>query len=256
MATGTRCPPDTLPPAASPSAPTAENAESTENTELESVAWKPKADTQEDEQHERWLLSYADFITLLMVLFMMLYALQLVRNNDLASLTDKLQNEKPATSPVRPPVHPALQPSIQHTAILTRLQTLNRDGQIYVTERQRGVEIDLKSSLLFASGDAQVLPASRAALIKIAAVLRDYPDNDVMVEGHTDALNITTGKFASNWELSAARAAAVVRRLVDLGVSPARLVALGRANNVPAALGDTPEDMAKNRRVTIFVVVE
>ena len=87
-------------------------------------------------------------------------------------------------------------------------------------------------------------------------MLRDYPDNDVMVEGRTDSVHTATGKFAPNWELSAGRAAAVVRRLVDLGVSPARLVALGRADNVPASLGDTPKDMAKNRRVTIFVGVE
>ena len=74
-----------------------------------------------------------------------------------------------------------------------------------------------------------------------------------MVEGHTDQQNIATERFASNWELSSARAAAVVRLLIAQGVQPIRLVALGRADTVPAALGDTPEAMAKNRRVTIFI---
>ena len=211
--------------------------------------WKPKSEKQEDEQHERWLLSYADFITLLMVLFMMLYALQLARNNDLASLAEKLKSEKVVPTKL---IQSANQ-IVRRTELLTRLQSLTRDGQILITDRLRGVEIDLKSSLLFDSGDAQVLQAARTTLAKIASVLQNYPDKDVMVEGHTDHLAIATEKFASNWELSSARAAAVVRQLVEFGVQPSRLVALGRADNVPATIGDLPEDLAKNRRVTIFV---
>ncbi len=214
--------------------------------------WKPKVEKQDEEQHERWLLSYADFITLLMVLFMMLYALQLARNNDLASLTEKLKNEKPV--PVE--VNQTANQAVKRTEVLSRLQPLTSDGQIFVTERLKGVEIDLKSSLLFSSGDAQVLPASHAVLAKIAVVLRDYPDKDVMVEGHTDRVAIATEKFASNWELSSARAAAVVRQLVEFGIQPSRMVALGRADNVPATIGDSPEELAKNRRVTIFVGVD
>jgi chemotaxis protein MotB len=97
-----------------------------------------------------------------------------------------------------------------------------------------------------------LLPQALGVLGQVAAALREQ-SSDVLVEGHTDSVPISNAKFESNWELSSARAGSVVRFLVEQGVAPHRLAAVGRADNFPLVLGDDAASLAMNRRVTIIV---
>ena len=114
------------------------------------------------------------------------------------------------------------------------------------------IEIELSSSLLFPSGDA--LPNDQAFQLidKVAGILAPF-DNPVHVEGFTDNLPISTDKFPTNWELSAARAGSVVRMLAAQGVNPSRLAAVGYGEFQPVADNATAEGRARNRRVVLVV---
>lgn len=114
------------------------------------------------------------------------------------------------------------------------------------------MEIELNSSLLFPSGDA--IPTDRAFVIieKIAKILAPY-ENPVHIEGFTDNLPINTPQFPSNWELSTARAASIVRMLAMDGVSPGRLAAVGYGEFQPLADNATAEGRTRNRRVVLVV---
>ncbi|WP_298233655.1 OmpA family protein [uncultured Azohydromonas sp.] len=216
-------------------------------------SWTPKQlHADEESGSERWLISYADFITLLMVLFMMLYALQLVKNKDvpLANLRseEKTHAASPDTQPNQPP---ALDD--RSAGLEAQLKSLHDRGEIKLLKAARGMEIEINARLLFNSGDARLLPAALPVLKNILEALNKFPRNHILVEGHTDSQPISNSRFESNWELSSARAGAVVRYFVDHGIERHRLAAMGRADNVPAALGTTPEAMAVNRRVTVLV---
>jgi chemotaxis protein MotB len=97
------------------------------------------------------------------------------------------------------------------------------------------------------------LPDSEGVLDQVAAALKDYSTHNILVEGHTDSTPISTAKYESNWELSSARAGAVVRFFVDKGIEPHRLAAIGRSDNMPLLIGDDAAARAANRRVTILV---
>jgi chemotaxis protein MotB len=209
--------------------------------------WRPKEQHDEEESgSERWLVSYADFITLLMVMFMTLYALQLVKNKDVAMSDMRRQDKVEAPADQKPQDDKA-------QALMAGLKPLDEKGEVKLSRTAAGVEIELSAKLLFASGDARLLPTALPVLKSIAMALKDVPRNNILVEGHTDSQPISNGRFESNWELSSARAGVVVRYLVEHGIEPYRLASMGRADNVPAAIGNTPEAYAANRRVTILV---
>jgi chemotaxis protein MotB len=87
----------------------------------------------------------------------------------------------------------------------------------------------------------------------VATALKEHSAQQILVEGHTDSVPISTTKYESNWELSSARAGSLVRFLADRGIEPHRLAAIGRADNIPAVMGDDPLARAANRRVVIIV---
>jgi len=124
---------------------------------------------------------------------------------------------------------------------------------ITLTNTNLGLEIEIKSNVLFSSGVATLSQQAISPLKKIAAILSALP-NDVNVEGYTDNVPISTPSFPSNWELSAARAASVVRLFTQTGVEPARLKAIGFAELRPIADNATEQGRSKNRRVTIVVL--
>ncbi|MEX3824090.1 flagellar motor protein MotB, partial [Paraburkholderia sp. BR14262] len=130
---------------------------------------------------------------------------------------------------------------------------LRQRGEITIVPAARGVEIGINAKILFNAGDATLLPESLGVLGRIAEVLRAAPAGNILVEGHTDSTPISNAKFASNWELSSARAGAVVRYLVERGIEPHRLAAIGRADNFPLVAGNDPASRALNRRVTLIV---
>lgn len=124
---------------------------------------------------------------------------------------------------------------------------------VTVRRTRYAVEVEIKADVLFASGSATLSPTAVDVITRLADVFRDYP-NAVRVEGHTDNLPIKSAAFPSNWELSAARAASVVRVLATNGVNPTRLEVLGLAEYRPTVTNETPEGRNTNRRVMILIL--
>ncbi|WP_027777630.1 OmpA family protein [Paraburkholderia caledonica] len=204
------------------------------------------------EQSDRWLLSYADLITTLMVLFLALYVLQLAKNSELQIKTLQYHPVKEAVD-VQPPVTATDAKEAAKKQLLSLLEPLQGNRQITISHTPQGVEIAINAKVLFNSGDARLLPESFGVLDQIGKVLRERARNNVLVEGHTDSLPISTAKYESNWELSSARAGAVVRFFADKGIEAHRMAAIGRADNFPLVIGNDAAANAANRRVTILV---
>jgi len=209
-------------------------------------------DHGDDEGHDpggeshsgRWLISYADLITTLMVLFLALYAMQLAKNKE-----SEIRSE---TQPVSAAAL-ADKARVVDQTLIASLEALRQRGEITIVPQARGIEIGINAKILFNAGDATLLPESLGVLGRIADVLREAPAGNILVEGHTDSTPISNAKYASNWELSSARAGAVVRYLVERGIEPHRLAAIGRADNYPLVAGNDPASRALNRRVTLIV---
>ena len=230
---------------------------------------------QEDtENHERWLISYADFMTLLFAFFVVMYAISVVNVGKYKVLSDALGDafggRGAATTPaatvetfslpniVARKRAEAMRREKDRLTMLARdltatLGPLVKEGKVRVTQNSRGVSVEINASVLFAPGDATLTVASREALSAVAVLLKNDP-HAVQVEGHTDDVPIANPLFPSNWELSAVRASSVVRLFIDAGMAPARLTAVGHGANVPVAANDTPEGRARNRRVAVTII--
>src|SRR5690554_859046 len=206
--------------------------------------------------NERWLVSYADFITLMFAFFVVMYATSSINEGKYKVLADTLvgifnQSEK-AIRPI--PVGQERPRTRDYDASMEDDggPMPMEEGQLIVRGTESWVEIELKSSLLFPSGDA--IPHDQAFDIieKVARILAPF-DNPVQVEGFTDNLPISTPLYPTNWELSAARAATIVRMLNMDGVAAKRLAAVGYGEHHPVADNATPEGRAMNRRVVLVV---
>lgn len=125
--------------------------------------------------------------------------------------------------------------------------------QVTVSREGLWIEVDIRADVLFASGSAVLEPAARDATLQLATVLRELP-NELRIEGHTDDVPIATAVFPSNWELSAARAASVIRLLEERGVDPRRMAAIGFGEKRPIADNRTPAGRAANRRVVLVIL--
>lgn len=226
---------------------------------------------------DRWLVSYADFITLMFAFFVVMYATSSINEGKYKVLADTLvgifnQSEK-AIKPIpvgqeRPRTRdydasmqddggPMPMEDGDPLAQITRsieqaFAGLIAEGQLIVRGTESWVEIELKSSMLFPSGDA--IPNDHAFDIieKVARILAPF-ENPVQVEGFTDNQPISTPLYPTNWELSAARAASIVRMLNMDGVAPSRLAAVGYGEYHPVSDNLSPEGRAKNRRVVLVV---
>ena len=234
---------------------------------------------EEPENHERWLVSYADFMTLLFAFFVVMYAISSVNEGKYRVLSNSLTGAfgKTYTSLGKIPEAPSAQPvtfdpmsSIKVRSgeplrkerekmtgiardILVVLEPLVREGKVRVTQTSRGVTIEINASVLFAPGDATLNLESNQALKAIASVLAS-DNHAIQVEGHTDNLPIRNSIFPSNWELSAVRASSVVRLFAENGVSEQRLTAVGQGPKSPADSNDTVEGRARNRRVAVTIL--
>ncbi len=243
------------------------------------------------ENHERWIVSYADFVTLLFAFFVVMYSISSVNEGKYRVLSDSLEhafNDSPLRSlnPIQVgEVVRSLSPFkagdsssnnadfraneddtlagnrtetklIDMDALTERLQQalldLPEKNRVKVRQGTDWVEIEMKNSVLFASGAAELQPAALPILTNVAQILREF-DNSIQVEGHTDSNPIATGKYPSNWELSAARAASVVRQLEQLAITPDRLAASGYGEQRPIDDNALEEGRANNRRVVIIV---
>jgi chemotaxis protein MotB len=244
------------------------------------------------ESHERWLVSYADFITLLFAFFVVMFAStqsdkgkakavsesvkEALEHGQFSSTLStvlgrgKHENSKPPTNPERvkqsenlppqtAPPAPAVRPPPADLA--KSLVTLQRglDGELKANKiglklEGRGLVISLREATFFASGDDAVAPGSEAILAKIAAEIQGF-GNPVRLEGHTDAKPIHNSRFRSNWELSVARSIAMLELLRQkFGIATERLSVAGYAENAPVDSNDTEEGRARNRRVDLVIL--
>jgi chemotaxis protein MotB len=230
---------------------------------------------EDTENHERWLISYADFMTLLFAFFVVMYAISVVNVGKYKVLSDALGDafggrgaavvpntavEQPFTLPniVARKRLEAMRREKDRLTQLARdltatLGPLVKEGKVRVTQNSRGVSVEINASVLFAPGDAALTDTSREALSAVAILLKNDP-HQVQVEGHTDDVPISNPLFPSNWELSAVRASSVVRLFIDSGMAPARLTAVGHGANLPVAANDTPDGRARNRRVAVTII--
>lgn len=163
------------------------------------------------------------------------------REARLAELTQALADKDRAVADLKARVSKAL---LSFSG--SDLQVKLKDGKVYVS---------LSEQLLFKSGSTKVDPKGQEALKKLAAVLQEQKDVNVVVEGHTDAVPILRGTagLTDNWDLSALRATEITRLLTASGVPPARITASGRSQYVPVAANDTPQNKALNRRTEIIL---
>ncbi|MES2297807.1 MAG: flagellar motor protein MotD [Pseudomonadota bacterium] len=232
-----------------------------------------ESDHSAQENHERWLISYADFITLLFAFFVVMYAISSVNEGKYRVFSDALGEAFGAhASGARPDFVQAL--PMPSPALRRRAEAIRRDkerltklagdlratlaplvaqGKVRVTQNGRGVVVEINASTLFEPGDATILPEAAASLRSVAALLRADP-HAVQVEGHTDTTPINNALFPSNWELSAVRASSVVRLFVESGIGAARLSAVGHGDNMPVASNAQPEGRARNRRVAVTIL--
>jgi chemotaxis protein MotB len=142
----------------------------------------------------------------------------------------------------------------QFRDLVARFQKLAEAGQLRVVARDGRMLIELPDDVLFDAAKTELKPAGRGALVEVAKVLASMSDRRFQVAGHTDNVKIRSPRFASNWDLSTARAVEVVRLLVERGVRPETLSAAGYGEHAPVAPNDTPEGRARNRRIEIALV--
>ena len=245
--------------------------------------------------HERWLVSYADFITLLFAFFVVMYSTSQVDQRKVGKLAMAIQvafqelgvfeasTSKVPVSMAEPMPFNAVQAveNVQRTAALGRVapstsgdlggsgaenltllkKELERALAAEISRREvdlhsepDGLVVSLREVGFFDSGSATVKPTSQEAFRRIAELLLEWRYR-VRIEGHTDNVPIHTAQFASNWELSTARAIEVIRLLiVRYQFEPQRLSAAGYAEFHPTASNDTPEGRQLNRRVDLVIL--
>lgn len=239
---------------------------------------------QEQENNERWMVSYADFITLLFAFFVVMYSISSVNEGkykvlsesfvDVFSQTPKTPKPiqigehipraiSPAPVDAMEPAAPAESAQAATAATgdpLENIADAMREafgeliavGDLQVRANELWIEIELSSGLLFPSGDALPLDSAFSLVERIAAIIAPY-DNPIHVEGFTDNVPISSRAYPTNWELSAARAASVVRMLNTGGVDAGRMAAVGYGEFRPAADNSTAEGRRANRRVVLLV---
>lgn len=171
-------------------------------------------------------------------------------NARLQALVDELSRSKKKLEAAKAELEKR---SAEYEQLARSLQGEIESGRVELTELKGKLTVKMKDKILFSSGSAVVGRDGIAALAKVAEALRDVQGKVIRVEGHTDDVPTTGGPWPSNWELSTARALAVVRVLQDKGVDPTRLAAAGYGEYQPVAGNDTPEGKSRNRRIEIVL---
>jgi chemotaxis protein MotB len=237
---------------------------------------------EEHVNHERWLVSYADFITLLFAFFVTLYAISQVDAKKLGKLVDSMQSafktqvfeagsqklslsegtakgveQQKLVEPISPLVASA-DPSFRkiQAAVRERLVKENFVDKVRFIQEKRGLVISLTEAGFFDSGQAELKDSSLVVLDAIADSVLQLP-NQIRIEGHTDTTPIHTARFPSNWELSTARATYVLSYLTNqFTFEPSRLSVAGYGEYRPVASNATAESRALNRRVDLVILSE
>lgn len=202
------------------------------------------------DNHERWLISYADFITLLFTFFAALYALSSMDKAKMEKFSGSL---KQTFKVIDDPIHVAPE---QNKALIDEVKKLvsNASG-VSVKSEPRGVVVTFSDAVLFPSGSAEIKPESAGVLENLSKFVKTAPGR-ITIEGHTDNVPLSGGKYASNWELSTARAASMVHYFIGRGIDPDKFSIAGYAEYRPVASNDTDEGKAKNRRVEMVIATQ
>jgi chemotaxis protein MotB len=243
--------------------------------------------------HERWIISYADFMTSLLATFVVMYAVSTVNSSKFQQMAESLSTAFKGTeakiqasgfaaahrapfdnmpSPVHTPIisrapqvkrlPPALRRHVERQAerlndayerLTALLAGMISKGQVRVSLQELGVVIDINAIVLFDSAQADLTPGAETLIEQLAEILRPL-NYPIQINGFTDNAPIHTAQFSSNWDLSAARAISVVKRFALEGTDPSLLVGAGYGEYHPVASNDTAEGRAMNRRVSIVAV--
>ncbi len=172
------------------------------------------------------------------------------RSRELQGKVDELSSSKTSLESAKAELE---KKSGEYEKMASALRGQIEAGRVELTELRGKMTVKMKDKILFSSGSATLGKEGKDALQAVAEVLRGIEGKVIRVEGHTDNVPLGRGKFATNWELSTARALAVVRFLQDSGVEPTRLAAAGYGEFRPIASNDTPEGRSLNRRIEIVL---
>lgn len=216
--------------------------------------------SQHGPDRHRWLISYADYMTLLCAFFIMLYSVELLDENQYKAVRDALDGMFTTSSQQLLP-----QPEVSTTILddsngmMPLYQTVTQQLQVFIDSNeliieQEGewVKIRLKADTLFSAGGWEISDEMMDLLEQLAITIRPIP-NEINVEGHTDDVPISNSSVVSNWDLSALRAVAVVRAFELYGIAPQRMAAMGFSYHKPIFANDSDEHRLANRRVEILI---
>lgn len=208
---------------------------------------------------DRYLITYADLITLLLGLFIILYAISKIDVNKyqkmIAAMGDVFGNKDKNISVTSSSPKPVVSGEGVLKGELDKLiDRYHYNNSIRLEENARGVTIHILDDVLFSSGSANLTDGSLTVLHRLAVLLKELP-NDIRVEGHTDDVPISTSQFPSNWHLSVSRALNTAYYLINTeGLVPEKVSIVGYSEYKPIASNDTPEGRASNRRVDIVII--
>ncbi len=238
------------------------------------MARKKKGHHEEHENLERWLITYADLITLLLGLFVVLYSMSQIDLNKYQQWISAFSQlfgggggileggRGMLVAPTPPKGDLQASPGSSQTQLTQerleiQLNAILSPGieskKIIITTSSEGLTIHLLERLLFESGSADLKPEAKVVLDTLADILKFLP-NKIRIEGHADNRPIKSAKFPSNWHLSVERALNTAYYLINKGVSPEKISVAGYAEYKPIAPNDTEENRSKNRRVDIVIV--
>jgi len=206
------------------------------------------------EEDESWLITYADFITLLMGFFVMMFSISKVDPVKLEQVQSSIAKDI-AKKDVLQPIQ------MLKTDLKETVRGMGAEDVVGVTTDDRGVVLEFAAGAFYKPASAEIKPEGEVVFKRVAGVLNAerYVGFQIYVEGHTDDTPISTPQFPSNWELSAGRASVVVRYFADSGIKPVRMRATGFAEVSPKvpnrdAQGQPlPANQAVNRRVTVHI---
>jgi chemotaxis protein MotB len=240
------------------------------------------------ENHERWLISYADFITLLFAFFVVMFASSQTDKAKARMIAEAVKNAFEGKTAGMPPAVAKIlggtvddkgqgnaqmkgpggakrekkeTPPDEVVELIPSLKKLNqelqaeiKDGTLELKLEPRGLVVSLRQSAFFPSGTDALASSTYPTLEKLAGVISQLA-NPILIEGHTDSVPIHNSRFKSNWELSSARSIAILDLFCDrLDLPRNRFAVVGRADTSPVDTNETPEGRARNRRVDLVIV--
>lgn len=246
---------------------------------------KKKHKNHQHEEHidESWLIPYADLLTLLLALFIVLFSMSSVDAKKYEQMSQAFQIalsggmgmfENSGITPIPMPSSPSQSPTsgsqTEHQEQIRQeqedMEKLKRQLDQYIKENNLSTQLDTKlnhsqllitisDNALFDSGSAEVKTTARDLGINISTMLQQYPGYEIVVSGHTDNLPINNWKYRSNWDLSSDRAINFMKVMLENpGLDPGRFSAVGHGEYRPVDTNDTVEGRAKNRRVEVSIL--